>query len=318
MGKDETACKYVGSRGLMKSCTSRSSTPISSIPVVFNQRFDRLAAGDSVYICSAALNDFVEKWLDTITVRFVLLTGDSDDPVPLRPLSADNFERLISSEKLIAWFAQNLSGSDAEDPEDMPKLRHLPKDMPKLRHLPIGLDYHTLSERNHPWGPMTSPIKQEELLTAISCRAKPFFERKPMAYTTFHFELNRGGRQQAYDEIPAELVHYEPERVPRILSWKRQTEYAFVVSPPGEGLDCHRTWEALCLGCIPILKSTSLDPMFDDLPVLIVQSWTDLSKDLLLKTVAEVKDKQARGGFRMEKLTLKYWTDLIRAAGKDG
>ena len=94
-----------------------------------------------------------------------------------------------------------------------------------------------------------------------------------------------------------------------MLSWKRQTEYAFVVSPPGEGLDCHRTWEALCLGCIPIMLSSPLDDMFEDLPVLIVKRWNDLSRDLLYKTILEYKERE----FAWNKLTLKYWIDKIRA-----
>jgi hypothetical protein len=121
--------------------------------------------------------------------------------------------------------------------------------------------------------------------------------------------LERGGRQTAYDEIPQDLVYYEPERVTRLTTWCKQINYAFVVSPPGEGLDCHRTWEALCLGCIPIMISTPLDDMFEGLPVLIVKSWKDVSKDLLCKTVEEYRTRE----FNLEKLTLNYWARQINA-----
>lgn len=300
MSDDETSCEYVGSRGLLKNCASHCLTPRSSLSRIFNQSFDNLNAGDSIYICSAALNDFVDNYLDAIPTRFVLVTGDSDYPVPLR---LQSFEKLIQSEKLIAWFSQNLVFS--------------PKQYTKLRHMPIGLDYHTLSFRDHDWGPMSSPKMQEELLFAIKKNAKPFYERLPTAYTTFHFEMHRGNRQSAYHQIPRDLVYYEPERTLRMVSWKNQLQYAFVVSPPGEGIDCHRTWEALCLGCIPILFSTPLDDLFEDLPVLIVKSWINVTRVLLERTVQEYKKKYARGEFRMEKLTLKYWTELIREAGAD-
>lgn len=296
---DETSCYYVGSRGLLKSCDCKSITPHSSISAVVNQDFETLKDGDSIYICAAALSHFATHVLDRIKTLFVLVTGDSDDSVPLTPTSESEFRKIINSPLLIAWFSQNLVYS--------------PTEYAKLRHLPIGLDYHTMSERDSFWGPKTSPKLQEELLIAVAKTAKPFYERKPTAYTTFHFALHRGCRRTAYDQIPKDLVYYEPETITRLISWKRQSEYAFVVSPPGEGLDCHRTWEALCLGCIPILISTPLDALYEGLPVLIVKSWKDVTRELLENTIAEYRDKE----FAMEKLTLKYWTQQIaRTAGR--
>jgi hypothetical protein len=178
---------------------------------------------------------------------------------------------------------------------------------PKLQNLAIGLDYHTIANCNIYWGPPASPKSQEQLLRAVIKKARPLNERKPIAYTTFHFVLERGGRQSAYDQIPKDLVYYEPNRVTRLESWNRQIEYAFVVSPPGEGLDCHRTWEAMCLGCIPIMISTPLDDMFDGLPVLIVRSWSDVSKELLEKTLSTINMKE----FCLDKLQLKYWVERI-------
>ena len=83
-----------------------------------------------------------------------------------------------------------------------------------------------------------------------------------------------------------------------------QSKYTFVISPHGNGLDCHRTWEALCLGCIPIMKHSSISYLFEDLPVLIVESWEDISENLLYSTIEDFKTKD----FNFEKLTLSYWT----------
>ena len=131
----------------------------------------------------------------------------------------------------------------------------------------------------------------------------------PIVYTHFHFAWHRVRRQTAYDQIPKDLVYYEPKNVIRLASWKKQIEYAFVVSPPGEGLDCHRTWEALCLGCIPIMISTPLDDMFEGLPVLIVKSWTDVTRELLDKTIFDYSRKE----FCMEKLKMQFWMDKINS-----
>jgi hypothetical protein len=116
-------------------------------------------------------------------------------------------------------------------------------------------------------------------------------------------------RQEAVSKINKELVYYEPIKVQRLQSWKKQSEYAFVISPHGNGLDCHRTWEALCLGCIPIVKTSKIDKLYEDLPVLIVNDWVDITTNLLEETITEFKNKN----FNYNKLTLKYWIDMINS-----
>ena len=303
---DETTCEYVSSRGLLKSCVHRSQTPTSS-QVVVDWNLPPIADmkdGDTIYICSSALRDFTNRILPKIKTKFILLSGDSDASIPTNvddaaskkpTLTPDEFNQLINSNNLIIWYSQNLAFS--------------PNVFPKLRHLPIGLDYHTVANNDMYWGPRSSPKTQEELMIAISKQAPPLAERQPKAYTTFHFAIHRGTRRQAYDQIPKELVYYEPEHVLRMVSWKNQTKYAFVVSPQGEGMDCHRTWEALCLGCIPIMISTPLNDMFAGLPVLIVNSWSDVNSELLIRTHFEYSRKE----FCKDKLLLKYWLDDIQS-----
>ena len=294
--EDETSCKFVSSRGLLKSCQHRSQNPHSSLNAVdWNINTSNMKEGDTIYICSSALLDFTIRLLPKINTRFILVSGDSDAPIPTGALTSNAFEQLINNEYLIIWFSQNLVFS--------------PKVYQKFQFLPIGIDYHTMSAGNHYWGPRTSPKTQEELLFAVLKTAPPLAYRKPTAYTTFHFALHRGSRREAYEQIPKDLVYYEPAQVSRLVSWKRQTEYAFVVSPPGEGLDCHRTWEALCLGCIPIMIRTPLDDMFVGLPVLIVNAWSDVTRELLNKTLAEINMKE----YCLDKLHLKYWIDRIHS-----
>jgi hypothetical protein len=117
-------------------------------------------------------------------------------------------------------------------------------------------------------------------------------------------------RVDAFSKVRKELVFYEPFKTTRDVCWANMIKYKFVLSPQGNGLDCHRTWEALCLGCYPIVKTSWLDPLFDDLPVWIVDDWTDITAESM-QDKANVLDA---GKFKMEKLTLKYWQELIRNA----
>jgi hypothetical protein len=51
--------------------------------------------------------------------------------------------------------------------------------------------------------------------------------------------------------------------------------YKFVASPPGNGADCHRTWEAIYLGTVPIVLSRYFSESFRRLPILPVDDFSD-------------------------------------------
>ena len=53
----------------------------------------------------------------------------------------------------------------------------------------------------------------------------------------------------------------------------------FVISPPGNGPDCHRTWEAMYLGAIPIVLRKSWPFAHLELPVLIVDTWDQIPEE---------------------------------------
>ena len=95
----------------------------------------------------------------------------------------------------------------------------------------------------------------------------------------------------------------------RIINWRIMSKYTFVLSPFGNGMVCHRMWEALCLGCIPILRAPGFKKMFENLPILIVDNWFEVNQELLDKTILEFKIKT----FQYEKLSLKYWRDKIQS-----
>ena len=285
--------KYVSSRGILQSCSIKSSTPHSSINYLLDYNFEELYENATVYVCSNAINDFINNF-HKIDKRIILITGDCDESVPDDIFkNNDEFINFIESDKIIHWFSQNCVGNH-----------------PKLSGIPIGLDYHTLSKGNHEWGEMISPIDQELQLVEIKKDSLPFYERQIKCYSNFHFLTStRYGfdRIQAIYKIPKELVFYEPDKIKRYNSWKNQSNYAFVISPHGNGLDCHRTWEALCLGCIPIVKKSPIDYLYEDLPVLIVDEWIDIDEELLKKTIEDFKNRT----FNYEKLNLEYWLKKI-------
>ena len=142
-------------------------------------------------------------------------------------------------------------------------------------------------------------------------------------------------RTDVINDVPHELVFYEPIILDRKESWEKQSEYAFVLSPHGNGLDCHRTWEALILGCIPIVRTSPIDSLYEGLPVLIVNDWNNINNELLQNTIDQFKNMSlscnsrrefpdnldlaapqasAKSPFSYEKLTLSFWMDKINSS----
>jgi hypothetical protein len=239
--------------------------------------------------------------LPEITVPFVLVSGDADDEIPTDlERSGVDVERLLGDERLLHWFAQNCV------------LTHK-----KITRMPIGIDYHTLSNPPripHPWGPVKTSAVQEREIRAIRDRGGPWRKRASMCYGNF-FPSGRKrhdrDRVNARNQIPAALWRRESRPVPRARSHANQAECIFVASPHGHGLDCHRTWEALVLGCIPIVRTSLLDPLYDGLPVWIVDEWSDVTREAMERTVSAFENRE----FLMEKLLTSHWQKLFVEAG---
>ena len=296
----ENLCYFVNSRGLLKSCNFHSNTPKSSCNDDKNYLYFMLLKmfdGMSVYVCSDLLIFFVTDILPKINKRFVLVSGDSDICVPKEAVNYEEFNKLIQSPYLIKWLVQNT------------QIQYINK----MIQLPIGVDYHTISnDPDHQWKlPDEShlPGAQERVLINIKEKSNPFYERIPNIYVNFSVINDRfGDREDSLKNIPSELLIINDTFTPRTNNWNNIVNYTFVLSPFGNGMDCHRTWEALCLGCIPIIMTSALSRLFVDLPVLIVDDWTQITEKLLIDTLVDFKNRQ----LMFDKLKMSYWLEKIK------
>ena len=85
--------------------------------------------------------------------------------------------------------------------------------------------------------------------------------------------------------------------------------HKFTLSPRGNGLDCHRTWEILMMDRIPVIKKEgSLERLYKDYPVLFVEDWdelTSLNLDFIYNDLSKkFKDNQTD-------LSFEKWKGLI-------
>ena len=243
----ENLCYFVNSRGILKSCDFHSNNPKSSCNNDYDYLYHMLTKmfdGMSIYVCSNLLDFFVNNIFPKINKRFVLVSGDSDMCVPLEALTQNQTYSLLNSQYLLKWFLQNTRIQEH----------------PKMVQIPIGLDYHTISTNpSSSWKlPNESHLPRDQELTLVNIKekSKPFYERILKIYVNFSLISDRfKDRESSLKNISNDLMEKNLTFTPRPQNWIYLSNYAFVLSPFGCGMDCHRTWEAICLGSIPIVKA---------------------------------------------------------------
>lgn len=223
--------------------------------------------GAVILVQTNLLPSFFANYHPKIENRYILLTQYSDLAAPQK-----KYEQFLDDPKIIKWLVRN------------PAMTH-----PKLIPIPIGI-------RNR-YRPTGNP--------EIQFTKNQSFDKKHLVY--INFQVRPGDRESAYKFFKKQDFCCCFSRKPFRDYLRDIAQSYFVISPEGKGLDCFRTWETLSLGSIPILKSSLLDPLFKDLPVVIINDWEEVTKDFLEQKYKEMQQKS----FCLDVLYIDYWKDLI-------
>ncbi len=228
---------------------------------------EQIQRGDTIFVEYQLLKQFQEI-AHEIQHPFILITPNVENYSD-GPLPG-NFTKLLEYKKLAAWFMQNIDCQATE----------------RLIPIPIGLS-------NTFW--TSGPLK-----------AQPR-DRDILAYVNFNIDTNPKQREPCLDYFSK--MPWAEHSVPKTFE-----EYlvdlsrsSFVVSPPGSGLDCHRTWEALYMGCYPIVLHSTLNPLYEGLPVVVVRAWEEATEELLRKKMGEFK----KGDWNFSKIYIPYWFEKV-------
>lgn len=220
------------------------------------------------------LGTFFQKFHKEIKVPYRLVTSNSDYPAP------GKFGRYLDDPKLEKWFAVNVDG-----------LRH-----PKLIPIPRGMPNRNLDFGN----------------PEVFMRVQPLAENKDrpyLAYLNFRPYTHPNERNYVFDVFKDYAWAVSPGTKPSEEYLTDLTLSKFVISPRGNGLDCYRTWEALVMGAIPVVKTSDMDPMFDDLPVLIITDWTLVTEDFLNEQYEAFQKRE----YNKDKLWADWWIQLFHS-----
>lgn len=290
--------KFVNKYGIAFKCDYFPNIFVSDLKQINFKDYSDISSGSLVYVISSALRSWFREIYPMLLEEnkvIILVTGDSVENAPLGSLgiNIDGFKKLKEEGVIYHWFCQNCD-IDFEN---------------YVTPIPLGIDYHTLHRKNF-WGEKkTHFIYQDINLNIISRkRFNNFNKRKFKLICDIH--LNKGNfnneRQIAYQKsLKIKNALFINKPISRSNFWRIMRDSQFIISPVGRGYDCHRTWEALALGVVPIIKTSVNDILFKDMPVLIVDSFNDIN-DYLLNKNYNFSNRN------LEKITLEYWIDTIQ------
>ncbi len=228
--------------------------------------------GDTIFVNGNLLEQFFDRVYPKIKKRFILVSHNSTRLVP------EKLAHYLDDNKIIVWFTRNPDRTDH----------------PKLKGLPLGL------------GNAYFPFGNREIGDRVIAQLPG--KKKHLLYLGFNPRTCGNVRWHLYRMFQHARFCYKPERR---VSYEQYlidlSESMFVLSPRGAGLDCYRHWESLLMGAIPIIQSSTLDPLFKDLPVLIIDDWYQVTEGFLQKTYKEMQKRT----YNLDKLYADYWFNLI-------
>ena len=329
-------------------------------------------SGDVVYVATADFPLFLDIFCKLgEDVRITLITGGEDIGVPWEIFHPDrdffdykmsalwpkgqlmNMREFILDKRLLRWHTQNydLIGNTSYSRSDVSVLTDQ-KIISKVHPIPIGLDFHTMAEKNRKLSyqqALDSVCSQQKCLTEALSQTLPFLLRTSAVYAKFDcaFLKNKRMREISRGEICRLLASYNSSKshngngtntvlftdsiqqnsvgkakakvsfhASRSSFWSQVAKVKFAVAPPGMGTDTHRVWEILNLHCVAIVVSSPLDGLYGMFPVIIVQKWQEVfAEGALARFEEDIVSRFGEIPFNSKvkrMLEGAYWVEMIR------
>ena len=187
---------------------------------------EEVKAGDVIFVRDAPL--FFRKMHPHIKHPYIIVShGEHLDAMD------KEHNAFLEEEKVIAWFGIHASK----------KVSH-----PKYFQIPIGViqqpeNYRKKAQLNSLFKKLRKTAQKEHLLYMnFADWQKP--ERKKVRALFIKESYTKRGQRQPFHSYLKEMAQCK-----------------FTLSPKGLGPDCYRTWEALLVGSIPVVRKSQLDPL---------------------------------------------------------
>lgn len=208
--------------------------------------------GMKFFIKTNFINEFINKVLPHITFNFIIYTHNSDMVIDKK------YGRLLSDDRLLKWYGQNIN------------IKH-----DKLSSIPIGIANYNWSNRMFQ-GKLYTHGDVNILKDVIDLNTS----KTNMVHCNFNTYTNPTERIKCLKNI-----HPTPLDKNMIFKeyLKKLSSSYFTISPNGNGVDCHKHWEAMYLKTIPIVTKSINISHYNDYPFLVIDDWDNFGDLTLTK-----------------------------------
>lgn len=199
--------------------------------------------GQTIFVKTDMVPYFFNFVMPQIKNSVIILTHNSALGIDRRYI---NF---LNNEKVISWYAQNANF-----------------DHPKLFSIPLGI-----ANLRWPHG----DISKIDMVNQMQ------LEKKHLVYMNFDLQTNFGERAKVFNMFNEKSFVLKGDKKPFLEYLKDLASCKYTLSPPGAGIDCHRIWESIAVGTIPIVQNCHNISFHTSMPILIVDDWKHLTEQLL-------------------------------------
>lgn len=220
-----------------------------------------------IFVNTWTIEKFSRVIFPQLKGRYIFISHNSDLTIN------QTHKSILDDDRVITWFSQNI------------EFEH-----PKLFALPIGL-----GNQQYPHGDL-------RLLQHI---IEKDTTKDTLVYKNFNIDTNRHVRYYINETTTHKGIPMHGN-IPQSTYFEHIARSKFVISPPGNGPDCHRVWECLYLKTIPIIQYHQSFSQFKHLPIFFINDWNEFDLNALIDFNTSQKFTSI-----IPELTMNYWKEKI-------
>ena len=152
-----------------------------------------------------------------------------------------------------------------------------------------------------------SDNRMNQLESAMKCNIDPSLFKLLYVNHNDSSHSDRVGLKDMFRD--EEWANVDEQRVDYYNFLLNLANHKFILCPRGNAIDCHRNWEVLYMRRVPVMKRDPyLEELLKDYPVLFVDKYSEVTKELLLENEHLFQQAQEMD---LKGLTLRGFFDNI-------
>ncbi len=235
----------------------------------------KVMPNEIIFIRTNYLKYFFEQIYQKISYPFILITHNED-------MSPDSkFLFYLNEDKIIHWFAENCI------------IQH-----PKITPIPIGL-YNQYND-----------TRTQILKNILKNNKKRIHKKNNLV--AYGFSISNNEKRRDLKEKVKNIKLFTELNIHDYQKYiEKLNSYKFVLSPEGNGIDCHRTWESILSGVVPILIKNSITAHWKNLglPIFLIETWDEL--DTITEVFLNQQYDTIMNNHSLEPALFDYWEKEI-------